>query len=45
LPFSTASSDWKSIDAFLQAVEGSPAFRDLSGAKPMSGMVESGGLR
>jgi hypothetical protein len=45
LPFSTASSDWKSIDAFLQAVENSPAFRELAGTKPMSGMVESGGLR
>lgn len=45
LPFSTASSDWKSIDAFLQAVESSPAFRQLANAKPMSVMVESGGLR
>jgi hypothetical protein len=45
LPFSTASSDWKSIDAFLQAVESSPAFRELAGAKPMAVMVESGGLR
>jgi len=45
LPFSTASSDWNSIDAFLQAVESSPAFRELASAKPMSVMVESGGLR
>jgi hypothetical protein len=45
LPFSTASSDWRSIDAFLQAVESSPAFRVLAGAKPMSVMVENGGLR
>ncbi len=45
LPFSTTSSDWKSIDAFLQAVESSPAFRELAGTKPMSVMVESGGLR
>ena len=45
LPFSTASTDWKSIDAFLQAVESSPAFRMLASVKPMSGMVESGGLR
>ncbi|HEX7951657.1 MAG TPA: hypothetical protein VF523_01145, partial [Burkholderiales bacterium] len=34
LPFSTATSDWKSTDAFLQAVEGSAAFRVLAGAKP-----------
>jgi hypothetical protein len=45
LPFSTASSDWKSIDAFLQAVESSPAFRMLASVKPMAAMVESGGLR
>ncbi len=45
LPFSTASSDWKSIDAFLQAVESSPAFRELAGTKPMAVMVESGGMR
>ena len=45
LPFTTASSEWKSIDAFLQAVESSPAFRELGVAKPMAAMVESGGLR
>jgi hypothetical protein len=45
LPFSTVSSDWKSIDAFVQAVESSPAFRELAGAKPMSAMVESGAMR
>ena len=45
LPFSTASTDWKSIDAFLQAVESSPAFRMLASTKPMSAMIESGGLR
>ena len=45
LPFSTASSDWKSIDAFVQAVESSPAFRALAGAKPMSVMVEGGAMR
>ena len=45
LPFSTASSDWKSLEAFLQAVESSPALRELASAKPMSVMVESGGLR
>jgi hypothetical protein len=45
LPFSTASPDWKSIDAFVQAVESSPAFRALEGAKPMSVMIESGAIR
>ena len=45
LPFSTASTDWKSVDAFLQAVESSPAFRLLASKKPMSAMIESGGLR
>ena len=44
-PFSTASTDWKSVDAFLQAVESSPAFRILASTKPMSAMIESGGLR
>jgi hypothetical protein len=45
LPFTTTSSDWKSIDSFLQAVESSPAFRELGGAKPMAAMVESGAMR
>jgi hypothetical protein len=45
MPFTTASSDWKSIDAFLEAVESTPAFRELAAAKPMSVLVESGGLR
>jgi hypothetical protein len=45
VPYSTVSSDWKSIDAFLQAVEASPALRALGEAKPMSVMIESGALR
>ena len=45
LPFSTTSTDWKTVDAFLQAVESSPAFRMLASTKPMSAMIESGGLR
>jgi hypothetical protein len=44
-PFSTVSSDWKSIDVFLNAIESSPAFRVLAAAKPMTVLVESGGLR
>ncbi|MEO8157905.1 MAG: hypothetical protein ABI648_08925 [Betaproteobacteria bacterium] len=45
VPYSTTSSDWKSIDVFLQAVEGSPALKALGNAKPMAVMIESGGLR
>lgn len=44
-PFTTASSDWKSIEAFLEAVQGSPAFRQFGTAKPMGVMMERGGLR
>jgi hypothetical protein len=44
-PFNTASSDWQSIEAFLHAVESSPAFNALVAAKPMTVLVESGGLR
>jgi hypothetical protein len=44
-PFATASSDWKSIEAFLEAVQGSPAFRQFGTAKPMAVMIERGGLR
>ncbi len=44
-PFTTASSEWKSIEAFLDAVQGSPAFRQFGAAKPMGVMIERGGLR
>ncbi|HEX4984781.1 MAG TPA: hypothetical protein VFV71_01790 [Burkholderiales bacterium] len=44
-PYSSTSADWKSLDEFLRAVEGSPAFRLLGDAKPMSVQVEAGGLR
>jgi hypothetical protein len=44
-PYSTVSSDWKSIEAFLGAIESSPAFTAVAAAKPMSVVVESGGLR
>jgi hypothetical protein len=44
-PFDTVSSDWKSIDAFLHAIESSAAFKALSAATPMSVLLESGGLR
>ncbi len=45
VPYSTTSSDWKSIDVFLQTVEDSPALKALGNAKPMAVMIESGGLR
>lgn len=44
-PFTTISSDWRSIDAFLHAIESSEAFRVLAAATPMTVLVESGGLR
>ena len=44
-PFTAVSSDWKSIDAFLEAIENSPAFRQLAVATPMAVLVESGGVR
>ena len=43
-PFETASSG-KSIDDFLATVEGTAAFKLLGDTKPMSVMMESGGLR
>jgi hypothetical protein len=44
-PFRTASSEWQSIDAFFEAIQGSPAFRQFGTAKPMAVMIERGGLR
>jgi hypothetical protein len=41
----TVSSDWKSLEAFLHAIESSPAFNALAAVKPMSVMVETGGVR
>lgn len=43
--FSAASSDYRSLDAFLQAIEASAAYRLLATATPMSVGLESGGLR
>jgi hypothetical protein len=45
LPFTAVSSDAKSIEAFLQTVEGSPGFKELAGTTPMGVLVEGGGLR
>lgn len=45
VPFTAVSSDWKSIEAFLEAIESSPAFKELADATPMAVLVESGGVR
>ena len=45
VPFTTASTDWKSIEAFVDAIESSPAFRQLAAVTPMAVLVESGGVR
>ncbi len=44
-PLNTVSSDWQSIDAFLHAIESSPAYKLLVAKPPMSVLLESGGLR
>jgi len=43
--WSTASSEYKSLDAFLEAIESSPAYKALSDANPMGAMLEMGALR
>ena len=45
MPFTAVSSDWKSIEAFQEAIENSPAFKELAVATPMAVLVESGGVR
>jgi hypothetical protein len=45
MPFTAVSSDAKSLEAFLQTIESSPAFRQLAVATPMGILVEGGGLR
>lgn len=44
-PFKLVSSELNSIDAFMAAIEGSPAFKKLASTTPMSVVVESGGMR
>ena len=44
-PYSTATSEWKTVQAFQTAVESSPAYRAAGTTAPMGVMVESGGLR
>jgi hypothetical protein len=43
--FDTVSSDWKSVDAFLHAIESSAAYQALAAVTPMTVLLESGGLR
>lgn len=44
-PYSTTSGDWQSIEEFVGAIKGSPAFKGLDAVTPMSAMIEGGGLR
>lgn len=44
-PFTAVSSYWKSIEAFVEAIESSPAFKEIAVATPMAVLVESGGVR
>ena len=44
-PFRTVSTDWPSIEAFLHAIESSPAYRMSRTSTPMGVVVESGGMR
>jgi len=45
MPFTAVSTDAKSIEAFLETVESSAAFKQLAGTTPMGVLVESGGVR
>ena len=45
MPFTAVSSDANSLEAFLQTIESSPAFKELAVATPMGVLVESGGVR
>ena len=44
-PFSTVSTDWPSIEAFLNAIESSRAYKASVSTAPMGVVMESGGLR
>lgn len=44
-PFATTSSDWPTLEAFLRAIESSPAYRASAATVPMGVVVESGGMR
>ena len=44
-PYRTNTTEWKSIDAFYEAIQASGGFLKLQKRQPMSVMLESGGLR
>jgi len=44
-PLSVASTDHESLERFLEAIEDSPAYKQLSSATPMGAMLEMGALR
>ena len=44
-PFSTVSTEWPSTEAFLRAIESSPAYKASASTTPMGVVMESGGLR
>jgi len=44
-PLMIASSDWQSLEAFLHAIESSPAYKIAVSQLPLSVLLESGGLR
>jgi hypothetical protein len=44
-PLDTVSTDWQSLEAFVNAIESSPGFRLSSNLTPMAVMLESQGAR
>lgn len=44
-PLDMVSSDQRSLEAFLEAIEGSAAYKVLAQQAPMSALLESGGVR
>jgi len=44
-PFSSTSSDHESLERFLEAIEDSPAYKQLGSATTMGAMLEMGALR
>jgi len=44
-PFSTNSSDWPSLEAFVHAIESSRAYKTSASSVPMGTAIEIGGLR
>lgn len=44
-PLNTVSTDWQSLQAFVNAIESSPGFRLSASLAPMAVMLESQGFR